>query len=885
MSLRSWITAIVFALLGVVAAAAQSPPPTEPVRVQLDNTGIASWRFVNPVNPPHVDGQPLIFSNTTGDRTFVVTMPFVYSASELTRAYAIAHDERGRQTVAEIVAAALRDDLSDPTISTTLLIAEDEKEISLLEGLRMLLEAVSAAKKSPSDWCGLDTAGCVVETLFWTAACNISNDELKLFVEAARPPHQLTQNLQQDATALVDHLFGLPTSSHAWPRCDLESVRVRRSAFIANLSVSYDGTLPIEKIAAAAEMAGRKERFDEERTKLAREALGNELKARLGKQIGTDKTTGGLENVFKKLEQHRALFEAAQNNSARQADIARYQCRLREIEAAGKLLRSYGTDFDVPFAGVPASLSDANAACNAQQYGSKSSQALTEEIRQSLIARASEQGIEVTDCDRDASPMTCMATATIPPYQSAAFSSGVLAHHPSPRIRFNVAFFGEPDPPSNATGYVLRSDAKPSDKKPKGQSSFGFGSDASMLLDPTTELRGQLRHTAASGTLTFQHSGPFEVSATLQYKRGDFGGVLQPVEKKVEATQYQAKVFGLGGMTLQYGNTVFAKPSSGIAVSVAGEGFQAGWGYGTLSYVLKRESDFGQADSDDDDHHVILGQLKSLPLNLPLFRTLDLIALFGEEKLDELPPSTPQSSLPLPYEYWTVGGETRFGFRGFPSVSGSIAGYHSRRNVGLPDDPAATPATIDGRGSVGLLRVSWTNLIKPPLTEKKQRMRPTFAVTGLLGYGSGDGSEDERDDDYLGESAGYSNDQIFLSRVSQTFRSVIKPGLANKTYAGLQYTDSRFSPLVWISQLLKSKDDIETQATILSAHSYWFHEPVNNHGRFAGAELDMEFQLESPKNVRWSLVAAYFSRSDAVEQLGVETDPWLVAAKVAITLR
>jgi hypothetical protein len=762
-------------------------------------------------------------------------------------------------------------------------------DIDMLEGMRTLLEAISTAKKPPGDWCSLDKADCVVETLFWVAACEtrggVTDTDLAQFVESGEPPAALPANLKVDAKVLVDHLFGIPTSGYAWPRCPLEDMDVRRTRFLETLTIASTATRPIEAIAAAARTAGRKERFEEERTKLAREALLVELRERIGHQMTTT-----LAPIFERLEGLRKAYEA-QMDAAAPADVVVLQCKLREVEAAGKLLRSFGSDSEVPFAGLPLTLTT-GADCDQAQAQALATGTYQQAIQQTLQTRAAEQGIEISECDRDATPMVCVATATIPPYQSVVFSAAILAHHPQPRIRFNVSFFGETETPANPNGFVRRADAKPSDQKPKSQFAFTFGSDASVQLDPPADVAGQRRHSSASGALTFQHTGPFEVSATLQYKRGDFG--VQPASNQVEATQYQAKVFGLAGLVFQYGKTLFAKPSSGIAVSLTGEGFQGAWGFGSLGYVINRESDAGTADRQDDDHDVWIGQVKSVPLPTPFLRTFDAIVLYGQEKKDdaaaivkpdgtiEIPP------LPRPYDYWTAGIETRFGVRRFPSFGGSIAGYHSRRNVGpRTPEPGRPLADIrDGEGSVGLLRLSWTHLMKPPLTDLKQRMRPSFGVNTFIGWGSGDGaSDDRRDDDYLGENAGYANDILFLSTISKSKQYAdVGQGLANKWYTGVQLTNSRFSPLIWLAGLLRSREDVESRATIFSVHSYWFHEPVQDK-RFGGIEGDIEFQLESPKNVRWSIVGAYYHRSEALERLGLKRNPWSVVAKVSIALR
>lgn len=85
-------------------------------------------------------------------------------------------------------------------------------------------------------------------------------------------------------------------------------------------------------------------------------------------------------------------------------------------------------------------------------------------------SRILEKGIEITDCESRAASTICSASATISPNQRATFSPSLLAHHPTPRIRFTVSFFGDEDVPANAVGYVTRGDAREAEEKPESQS-------------------------------------------------------------------------------------------------------------------------------------------------------------------------------------------------------------------------------------------------------------------------------------------------------------------------------------------------------------------------------------------------------------------------------
>lgn len=63
--------------LELTAPVAESAAGVSAATIPLDDTGIASWDYVNPRNPPFVDFDKatIAFANRTADRTFVVTMP------------------------------------------------------------------------------------------------------------------------------------------------------------------------------------------------------------------------------------------------------------------------------------------------------------------------------------------------------------------------------------------------------------------------------------------------------------------------------------------------------------------------------------------------------------------------------------------------------------------------------------------------------------------------------------------------------------------------------------------------------------------------------------------------------------------------------------------
>jgi hypothetical protein len=866
------------AALTLLAAAAplRSQAAPEPLEVQLDDTGVTT-KFVNPLDPVELkagsDGrvQPLRFSNSTGDRTFVVTMPFVYSPLELVSAYAVADEERGQKVVHEIVCAAL----SHQGDSCT----EDEmRAMDTREGLRVLFAAVSNAKDtSLARQCSslLKGSDCIVETLFWRTACRRDNrpELLRFARQNPLPEDGLEEAAKAEAIELVNELLGEPAA----PACTFERIKDLQERVDEELTVPSDPKPFIDPIAAEAKSEGLKARFAAERIRLAKMALQEAIQTKM------EKVDPKITPVLNRLEQRRAALQEKEN---RWNPSVLRQCQLHELEAAAKLLNSYSLSSKVPYLGVPETLFNEKKMC--PEVGDE------EMARRMRKERAVEQGVEITDCKSDGASTTCVATATIPPYQYATFSPSVLAHHPKPRIAFTVAFFGETEVPANANGYVIRPGASPADKKPEKSFSLSLGGDTSSSLDPNEDVKGQLRHTGGSGTLSFLYTGAVEASATLRFKQGDFGGPAD--SNKIEASQYQGKIFGHAlkdfhqAVNFQYGRLQFAKPSSGIAVNVFGEGLQLALGSASLSYVVLRESDNPKetADTQNDDSSLWILQVKNIPISERIFRTLELVALRGEDRKDQEktevddPENTP---LPIPFRYTSLGGELRWGVS---ALGGSLAAYYSHRDVDSPPlnpDPKR-PLRLGGQGWTVLARASWNPPVFTKLNElEKGKPRQAYGASLLLGYGTGDDKKTtDEDEGYLGENAGFSNDVLFLSRVSKAFSKEIGSGLSNKWYGGLQYTDAQTEWLAKVPRALGvGPEDIASTGMVLSLHTYQFVREV--HGlRWGGVEADGELNVEAPKNIRWSLGGAYYRRSSALEKIGLDHDLWSVTAKLSIGL-
>jgi hypothetical protein len=897
--LRPFSIPIFMVLLTILAATtpAVAQVPVTPLDVQLDDIGVAI-KYVNPLDPIQLqagdDGrdQPLRFSNTTGDRTFIVTMPFVYSTLELASAYAVADEERGQQVVHEIVCAALQRNGGFPCSE------EEIRAIDTREGLRVLYETVSIAKDtSLALQCGryLKGSDCIVETLFWRAACERNNRPELLRFARQNDRGELRSVIKAEAGELVNELLGERTAAAT---CNFERIKDLQERVIEELTVVPDLKPFIDPIAADAKSEGLKARFAAERVQLSKKELLDAIRVRIEEK---EEEKAKVTSVLNHLEERRSALQNAEN---REGSSAFLQCQLRELEAAAKLLTSYGLGSKVPYSGIPATLVTGER-CEAYH------QATVSEARSMRVERAGEQGVEITDCKAEASSTICVATATIPPYQYATFSPSILSHQPRMRIAFTVAFFGETEVPANAKGYVIRPGASTTDKTPEKAFTMSLGGDTSSALDPSKDIRGQLRHTGNNGTFSLLYTGAVDASVTLKFKQGDFGGAVD--SNKIEAAQYQGKVFGHKikhfenfrllrdqAISLQYGRLQFAKPSSGIAVSVFGEGLQLALGPASLSYVVLRESDSLKdiADTQNDDSSLWMLQIKNVALSIPVVRTFDFVALRGEDRRDQekTPVENPDTlPLPIPFSYKSIGGEVRFGAESLPALGGSLAAYYSERDVDAPplNRDLERPLRPSGQGWTVLARASWTPLVFPRLNElEKGKPRQAYGVSLLVGYGTGDDKKSaDEDEGYLGENTGFSNDVLFLSKVSSAFPDEIGIGLANKWYGGLQLTDAQAEWLAAIPRALGvGVEEIASTSMVLSLHTYRFVREV--HGlHWGGAEADGEFNVEAPKNIRWSLGGAYYHRSSALEAVGRAHDPivldhdlWSVTAKLSIGL-
>ena len=848
------------------------------VRVNLEETGIASPRFQNPKAPvPLNTTDGLDFFNSTSNRTFVVMIPFEMREDEAKSKYSLAAVQRQNRSLGTYVCAVLAQ--SDRRCS-----AEQQRQLDRLETLQLFGERLAGAFADSDLFAELNEIkpGDVldmshIEALYWTAACPLDADERSRLGVGDDAPPRLLRELAEQADALVGR--SIPNGPPTRRGCDRFVAMDIRDQVLAKFK------------SASGAAAGST--FATSRKKL----VLNALKLATGDAVRKQYEQPELVAVLDSLEAERLRLQPLQKeNDQKSSNVAR--CLLHLVRTAAMLTASYGPDAFAPLMS-PFTADDPTGACvtspelRAQGYN-------IEERDVEVLARyrqlsvASEVGIEITDC----AGTTCVARATIPPNGRAVFSRSVLEHRSNKVVQFTVAFFDDNQPPANATGYAFL--GRKEDVRPSAGAqalSFGFGADGAIEYGlPSKALQQHTRRAFGGGSISVAFTGLVDVSATLQFKKGDFGGATTTTD--VKASQYQAKIFGPRGTTLQLGKFDFAAPSSSIAIAESGEGFKFGFNYWTLGYLVRRESDAPDqvADVDDDDKYVIITQFTNPPINLKGLRSFSFTALAGNDENDSVPKEvTAEKPAPRPYQFGTFGGDLGFSV-GLPNVIMTLAAYHSVRNVNPdkrnPPPPFITPVS-DGEGTVALGKFILSRVVEQNLKEPLKQAKPAFSLTVTGAYGSGDDPNTlDKDEGYIGETAGFAQDKLFLSKLASVavirdadnaVTSSIGGGLANKYYLGVQYSEARWSPLVLATHIFDARDEVVSMATILSAHKYWFVREVSDR-RDAGYELDLDFQIETPKNVRWTLSGAWYRRSAAVKLYGIEKNPWSATANVSIKL-
>lgn len=559
---------------------------------------------------------------------------------------------------------------------------------------------------------------------------------------------------------------------------------------------------------------------------------------------------------------------------------------------------------------------------------------------------------------------TCTASLYIYPNGSGTFPHSVLRFQADPTapVLFNVKFFEEDETPAKPTAFLVAGEQKGETAPPQSVvkllavASVGASKEP-FLLDRTATSRNcpllckdlpydgaDKSHMTGSGRveLTQTYSNLIDGKVSLSFKDGDLGGGDGTVDVKL--SQYRFNIYSERGIILGYGKFQFAAPSSGIAINETGEGIRLSYRNIGVARIIKRESGKNVADRENRDNSTWILEATNMSLTdflkkrgmLPedqetgrekflgrLFRTASLIALLGDDRKGEEKRKDTVTNIEetvfTAHKYETYGGQIGFTQPGL--FYGTLSGYWSERKADEKDAPCGDALHVcDGRGNVGLLTVT-----KPfPLGEDG---KPTGNLTLTWGRGSGDDpSTTTKDEGYIGETAGFAPDQIFLATfagaisnrdffdaaqykddtdpmrdlgLKQQFRLLdigvagLGRGLSNKEYYGAKLVSNTFSFLAWVACIKEDsksawgcfipKSDIRSKATFLTLHHYRLRRPLVGNERDAGIEADLEFNVETPRGVKVNLKGAYYWPGKAVEPF-ISKRAWSISSGITLSL-
>jgi len=489
-------------------------------------------------------------------------------------------------------------------------------------------------------------------------------------------------------------------------------------------------------------------------------------------------------------------------------------------------------------------------------------------------------------CRLSSGKLACTRTLNILPQERATLPGSALAELPRGLATFDVDFAETADIPANKTGYLQTVSGSVDGGKKKTEwtlnGSVGYQRDPltpgkdddgkQILITPERPYDGdQRRHQLGAGSLRLdQKVGSRAVAdVTFRFKDGDLGEKDSSGDTTVPG--YRMRFFGDNGVVMSFGKTSF---TSSIASNESGEGYEWYLRGVSVGQIIKRESVGGVADDADEDHEVFFVQAKNFSLGdlAPASTRFNLLAAYGED--DE--PDSARS-------YWTAGGEMLFNLGRW---YGELAVYRSERT---PEGSASRE--VEGDGTSALLSLTRSSVADGSVKKGRPGVKkgtPLWSVGLQLGYGSGDDpATSDRDEGFLGETAGFAPDTLFLKRFAGKIGSddetvAVAPGLANKQYLGVTWTSKTFTPLEAISRFFQVREPAASRSTSVSFHHYRFNEPVFGE-RGAGSELDVSFSLQLPKGVTTTLSAAYFFVGDALDPVLPE-EPWAVSLGVSVKL-
>ena len=518
----------------------------------------------------------------------------------------------------------------------------------------------------------------------------------------------------------------------------------------------------------------------------------------------------------------------------------------------------------------------------------------------------------------------------------------------APVVSFSVAFFEDSTDLANPTGYlslVPFESIKATDEEggwtAKLDGDYGSVPDLSDLKpaedeDPIiTDVPrpdGFLPNRTGANTTRFNGNIRLALEQHLgRYASGEFeirlkNGVLGEDAPNVKATKYRLNIFSSQGLAASGGRFEVAEPAEAISLSEAGDNVGARYdrlpvGILQFNYLFRKEVPDRRPDAlggdeteVERDHSAALLQFHPRARGPVSGTDYTFYVLYGRrqvarcERFDGDACAAPdpvggadQPAAPITRvsrNYATVGVDTTLGLRHGLQFTGAL--FLSRA---WTDRLSGAVVRFGDRahGTVGLFTLAYTNVDKDTagLSQKTD-----FTIQGRFGFGTGnkrpvDGSADTTDEGYVGETAGFAPDVLFLNALApfvKSDRGDIGKGLANKLYAALVATLPGRSPLSLLANASPTGQfDVVSASTTVKVQWYGFNQKFDGH-RHAGLETDLEFALETPEGVKYLLTAAGFWPGAALvrgrltngalpERAGLITRPqWALFGKVTVKL-
>lgn len=441
---------------------------------------------------------------------------------------------------------------------------------------------------------------------------------------------------------------------------------------------------------------------------------------------------------------------------------------------------------------------------------------------------------------------------------------------------FSVSFVEETEDPAQSTGFFYVNTKTPPDDSMEwgGAAAVGgalepdTGGD-DTLFSVTTPYGGGLdRHFNGSGELRFKKTigDRADADVTVGYKDGDLGAADQTLNLQVN--KYRINVYAMNGVTLSFGKFTFAAPTSALAIRERGEGYRLAWTHFAVSHIVRRESATGEADDDNrDDREVILEANNLSQKSWKFIRSANLIVVYGHQRLTA--PATEDTPATEAHSYMTAGGEL-FISPTLPNLNATLAVYGSRgRALGGSAFPKSSGLTTFGTAS-------WT------FFDRSSTL--TFSAGASTMRNDGDDATANRT--YVGEHTLFEPDTLFIAGLSGKLdeSTGVGPGLSNKRYAGLSYSDERFSPLHLIAKhvLHVPETDIPSKSSTLTWHHYQIGRDALGL-RASGDEVNALFQVETPANIETQLLLAYFVPRGPLKSVFGDHNPWTISARVKVS--